>query len=132
MAEIRPLFIIIFEDGSNFTGGTNYFETKWLEIPFKKIKRIFYLLPSMDTICLDGYDKYFHMVEATTDLNGRLAGQTILRYAYIMGQKGNKVVSYRITLFNRENDKFRTGDITVREFNINDEKIKKLNPDIWR
>lgn len=127
-----PLYIVIFSDKTRFIGGTSYFESKWIEIPLKKIKRIFYKMPSNDYICLDDKDRFFHMVEATTDLTGKLKGQTILRYAYIMGQKGEKVVSYRITLFNQTNDKFRTGDITVREFNINDEKIKKLNPDNWR
>lgn len=127
-----PIFSIIFKDGTHFIGGTDYFKTKWLEIPFKKIKRIFYKLPNGDYILLDDKDRFFHMVEATTDLNGKLKGQTILRYAYIMYQKENKVTSYRITLFNQENDKFRANDITVREFDINDERIKKLNSDNWR
>ena len=38
---IKPLFIVIFKDNSQFIGGTSYFDTKWLEIPFKPIKRIF-------------------------------------------------------------------------------------------
>jgi len=129
---IMPLFTVIFEDGSSFIGGTDYFETKWLEIPLKKIKRIFYRLPNNDYICLVNKDKYFHMIEALKDIYGGDPGVVKLQYAYIMGQKGDKVVSYRITLFNKENDKFKQGDITVRTFNINDEKIKKLNPDNWR
>lgn len=128
-----PLFEIIFKDGSIFKGGTSYFETNWLNIPIKKpIKRIFYLLPSGDHLCLSGYSKYFHMIEATTDLTGKNKGKTILRYAYIMGQKGEQVRSYRITLFNNKDDKFKACDITTRIFNINDDKIKKLNQDIWR
>lgn len=127
-----PLFKVIFEDGTNFIGGTNYFETKWLEIPLKKIKRIFYKLPTNDYILLDKYEKYFHMVEALKDITGKEKGIVKLQYTYIMGQRDNKVTSYRITLFNKGNDKFKQGDITVRVFNINDEKIKKLNPDIWR
>ena len=49
-----PLYTIIFKDGSHFMGGTSYFETKWLEIPLKPIKRIFYKLPTNDYICLEG------------------------------------------------------------------------------
>lgn len=129
---IKPLFTVIFQDGSHFVGGTDYFETKWLEIPLKKIKRIFYKLPNNDAICLDGYNKYFHMVEALKDITGKERGIVKLQYAYIMGRKDDKVTSYRITLFNKENNRFRMGDITMREFNINDEKIQKLNPDNWR
>ena len=135
---IMPLFTIIFEDGTNFIGGTSYFETKWMEIPLKKIKRIFYKLPTDDYICLRG-DKYYHMVEATKDwakIGGgkvkRLYSEPRIEYVYVMVRKEDKITSYRITLFNKENDKYRIGDITVREFNINDEKIQKLNPDIWR
>lgn len=127
-----PIFSIIFNDGSHFTGGTNYFDTKWLEIPNKKIKRIFYKLPTDDYICLDGYDKYFHMVEALKDITGIDRGIIKLQYVYIMGKKNDEVTSYRITLFNDKNDKFRIGDITVRKFNILDSKIKKLNSDNWR
>lgn len=145
--KIMPLFTVIFEDGTNFIGGTSYFETKWMEIPYKKIKRIFYKLPTDDYICLSG-DKYFHMVEATKDwarIGGdkvvKLKGQPRVEYSYIMVRKNDKVTSYRITLIGKNSaeknchigsNKYRIGDITVREFNINDEKIQKLNPDIWR
>jgi len=127
-----PLFSVVFEDGSLFVGGTSYFESKWLEIPNKKIKRIFYRLPNNDYICLGGYEKYFHMIEATQDLTGPLKGKVKLHYAYIMGKLKDKVISYRITLFNNENDKYRIGDITMRIFDINNEKIKKLNSSNWR
>lgn len=128
---IKPLFTIIFKDGSHFIGGNSYFETKWLEIPLKPIKRIFYKLPMNDYICLEG-EKYFHMVEALKDITGKEKGIVKLQYAYIMKKEGNKVISYRITLFNKSEDRYRIGDITVREFDINDPKIKGLNPDNWR
>ena len=62
-----PLYIIIFKDGTNYLGGNNYFNTGWNNMPNKPIKRIFYTLPTGDNICLEGYEKYFHMVEATKD-----------------------------------------------------------------
>ena len=128
----QPLFIIIFEDESYFLGGTSYFDTGWLEMPLKKISRIFYKLPTGDYICLHGYDKYFHMIEALEDITGEKKGIIRLQYAYIMGKKGNKVISYRITLISKEDDKFRHGDITTREFDIEDKQIKKLNKNNWR
>ena len=130
--QARPLFQVIFEDGTSFQGGDNYFVSKWTDIPKKKIKRIFYKLPTGDYIALDGYDRYFHMIEATNDLTGKRKGIVTLRYAYMMAQKGDKIRSYRMSLYAKPDDKFKTGDITVREFDINDEKIKGLNPNNWR
>jgi len=201
-----PLFTVIFEDGSQFVGGTSYFETKWMEIPLKKIKRIFYKLPTNDYICLDGYENYYHMVEATKDwmrIGGKkgiekLSNAPKIEYAYIMGKLEDKVISYRIILstkfvksivlslkndkeektitcslrakFNNKNKsvgvkelktgdeislynysirkletfkimekkqvtqsgRYKTGDVTMRIFDINDPQITKLNPDIWR
>lgn len=130
--QARPLFQVIFEDGTMFQGGDNYFVCKWTDIPKKKIKRIFYKLPTGDYIALDGYDRYFHMIEATNDLTGKRKGIVTLRYAYIMAQKGDKVRSYRMSLYSKPDDKFKTGDITIREFNNDDAKIKGLNPNNWR
>ncbi len=135
----KPLYIIIFKDKTHFLGGTSYFKTIWLEIPNKPIKRIFYILPTGDNICLEGYEKYYHIVEATKDWMRvtknkieKLNNAPVIEYAYIMGKKGNEVTSYRITLINRKSDKFRLGDITVRKFNINDSKIKGLNIQGWK
>ena len=131
--KVMPLFTVIFTDGTHLIGGLDYFNTKWLDIPKdKKIKRIFYRLPNNDCLCLDGYDKYFHMIEATCDLNGRDKGKTKIEYAYIMAKKENSVISYRITLINKNNEKYHQGDITFRIFDINDERMKKLNQNNWR
>ena len=128
-----PLFTIIFQDGSNFVGGNNYFETKWLNIPIKKaIKRIFYRLPNNDYLCLSGYDSYFRMSEACKDLTGKNKGKIRLQYDYIMGKKENKITCYRITLYKGKDSRYKIGDITTRIFNINNEFIKGLNPDNWR
>jgi len=129
---LLPLFTVIFEDKDNFKGGNSYYETKWKEIPNKKIKRIFYRLPNNDYICLSGYNKYFHMVEATKDLTGIERGKVKIQYAYIMGKIKNQIISYRIVLFNKKNDKYKIGDITIRIFDINDKKIKGLNSNNWK
>ncbi len=128
----NPLYTIIFEDSSIFKGGKHYIDTKWLEIPNKKIKRIFYKTSNNDYICLNGYENFYHIVEAVQDLNGRERGKTKIEYAYIMGLKNNKVKSYRITLINKPFSSHKMGDITVREFDITDSKISKLNKIGWR
>ena len=124
-----PLFSVIFEDGTHFIGGNSYFETKWLEIPIKPIKRIFYRLPGGDYLSLgkENYDKYFHMVEMPIDwakisLNKveMLNPKKIIEYAYIMGRRGDKVISYRITLFNRRS-------ITIKLSLKNNKETKVVN-----
>lgn len=128
----QALYSVIFEDKSCFVGGTDYENTKWLEIPQKKIKRLFYRLPSGDYLILDGYDKYYHMVEALKDITGIERGKIKLQYAYIMGKKDNKVVSYRITLFNKPTDRYKTGDIVKREFEADSKLITELNSIGWK
>jgi len=135
-----PIFTVIFKDKTVFQGGTSYKETKWKDIPDKEIKRIFYKLSNGDCLCLDGYEKYYHQVEVTKDwmkIKNRkvelLDSEPNIEYVYIMGKKENKVISYRITMSPPHLDsKYRTGDITKREFDINDDKIKGLNEIYWK
>jgi len=124
--KVPTLFTVIFEDKSYFIGGTSYFQTKWKEVPHKKIKRIFYRLPDGNHLCLENYDKYYHMIEAITDLNGTDKQKTKLENAYIMGKIGDKVVSYRIIL-----RKDSIGSIIREELPFKSEKIQKLNPNGW-
>lgn len=128
----QPLFTVIFKNMTKYVGKTNYFDTGWNQIPNKPIKTIFYRLPDGNHLVLSGYDNYFHMLEATMDLNGKNKGITKVEYAYIMGRKNGKVKSYRITLLNKKGDKYKAGDITVREFDETHERIKGLNPSNWK
>lgn len=126
-----PIFQVVFSDGTYFSGGTDYNQTKWLEIPNKPIKRVFYKLPNNDYICLDNYDSYLHLVEITKDLMGRRKGIINIEYAYIIGLKDNKVTSYRITLMNKKDERYKLSDITIREF-TKEEFIKRYNLSNWR
>ena len=135
----QALYYIIFEDKTQFIGGNSYFDTKWTSIPNKKIKRLFYRLPSGDHLVLSKYSKYYHMVEATKDfmrvkdnIQTVLKEQPNIEYVYIMGRRNNIVTSYRITLFTKKNDRYKIGDIVTRNFDINDKKIKELNPIGWK
>ena len=137
--EKQPIFQVVFEDDSVFKGGTEFTDTKWLQIPNKKIKRVFYKLPDDNFLCLSGYENYFHMCEATQDwmrMTGnkstRLNVKPRIEYAYIMGRKNDIVTSYRITLFHEKNNKYKIGDIVRREFNINDKFVRGLNKFNWR
>jgi len=94
--ETKPIFTVIFEDGTRFLGGTDYFDTKWTEIPRKKIKRIIYKLPDDTYLSIKNFEKYYHMIEAITDLNGKNSGKVQLQCIYLMGKKNKKVVVYKI------------------------------------
>ena len=125
---MKSLFFIIFEDGTSFQGGTDLFDTKWKEIPNKKIKNLYYALPAGDYIRMGGYDKYFHRVEATMDLTGNSKGKTKIKSIYIYGKKEDKVVIYQIGL---EKD-VNLGLITKQIVNVNNLEITKLNSKNWK
>lgn len=118
------LYKIIFEDGSGYNGGTDYFDTKWLQIPDKKIKTIFYRKPFGKSLVLSGYDKYFHVIEATQDLNGKNKGKVNVEFAYIMGKKEGFVNVYKINV--------KTGNVKLLEYQENDIFIQSLNKNNWR
>ena len=126
----QSLFKIIFTDNTICYGG-NYYKTNWLQFPYKKIKQIFYRLPDDNYLFLHNYDKYYHMMEAVMDFNGKAKDKQLLQYAYIMGKKDKEVSSYRITLFENKDSRYKIGDIVIRKFNINDKFIVGLNGCNW-
>jgi len=120
----KPLFQIVFEDNTNFNGG-DYQKTKWLEISTdKKIRTLFYLLPTGDYIGLGGYERFYHMLECTKDVTGDKAGIQNLEFDYIIGQKKDYTTIYQIDM--------KTGCINVKDIKNDDEFLKKLNPNFWR
>ena len=128
---MKSLFVAILEDNSVFTGGQDYKKTRWLELPTdKKIKRIFYTLPDGNRLCLELYDKYFMMVEATTDLNGKNAGKVNIEYVYIMGKKNKIVTCYKINL--KQTIDKNIGNIERKEYSENNLFISSLSKMGWR
>jgi hypothetical protein len=121
-----PIFTIIFEDNTFFEGGSDYKNTKWMEIPDKKIKSIFYNIPFGDYLYLTGYDKYYHIVEATQDLNGDNKGKIIIDNIRLLARIDNKIKIWKFNLL----DKNKLIDIEVK--NLNDSFIQKLNSSFWR
>jgi len=120
----KPLFQVIFEDNSSFNGG-DYHNTKWLEIPNdKKIRTIFYLLPTGDYLGLGGFKRIYQYIEVLTDLNGAESGKKKIDFICLIVEKEDNYIQYKI---NHQ-------DIGV-EINIlskNSGYIEKLNPIGWR
>ena len=120
----KPLFQIFFDDNSIFDGGT-YEKTLWSSIPTnKKIRSLFYLLPTGDYLGLGGYERYYHMVECTEDLNGDKAGIKNLEFAYLIGQKKDYTAVYQIDL--------KIGCIDTKNIKNDDKFLTKLNQSFWR
>jgi hypothetical protein len=119
---MNPLFIVIFEDNTSFSGGC-YKDSKWLQIPPKKLQSLFYLLPSGDYIYLTGYDKYYTTHEIAIDIVGG-NGEQKIKYAYVMGKKNKTCTQYKIDL--------RTGKIEIKILDEEDKEIKKFNTIGWK
>jgi hypothetical protein len=121
---MKPLFQVVYTDGTTFNGG-DFENTKWLEIPTdKKIRSLFYLLPTGDYLCLGGYERFFHIIECTTDLNGENSGVKNFEFACIIGQKKDYTSIYQIDL--------RDGCINLKNIKNDDKFLEKLNKNNWR
>lgn len=127
----HALYFIMFEDKTVYLGGTLK-NTKWVNMPNKKIKKVLYTLPDGNQLILGGYEKYFHMIEATKSLTGKSKGLEKLEYIYLMGKKDDKVTVYRIALSNNPQDNQMIGDIIRRIYNVDSDFINKLNPTGWK
>jgi hypothetical protein len=104
----KPLFHIYFEDQSLFTEGTDK-KLKWKDIPTKKkIKSLFYLLPTGDYICIEGYLQYLYYSD--------------MEYAYLIGKLNKTFRCYKIS---------RT-KIIITEYAPESNFVKKLNKELWK
>lgn len=141
----HALYSIVFEDGTKFVGGNSFFETKWKDIPKKKIKRIFCRIPGGDYLTLGGYDQYYYMVEVVKDwaridtkkkTSKKLKNNIPrLEYFYIMGRKKDFVISYRVSLkAEKDGEKYKLGDITKRIYTKNSPRLKTwgLREKMWK
>jgi hypothetical protein len=108
------LYQVRFLDNTVFNGGEIHTNSKWKEIPIKPIKQITFCLPDGNLLTLRDYEEYNHFYEATKDFFG--SSKFTQRYLYLMGKKNGKVKSYRVTLFETKDSKFKIGDITSREY----------------
>lgn len=121
---MESIFTIVFSDDTIFKGGDSYFDTKWMEIPDKKIRTIFYQIPKGDGLVMSGYDKYFHMVEVTKNIIGENKETVNLEFVYLLGKINSKVYGYKMD--------FKTGNLERIELLEKDKWIQELNPIIWK
>ena len=128
--ETKALFMAVLEDNIIYVGGKSYEKTLWLELPKKKIKRLFYSLPDGNHLCLELYDRYFHFIEATSDMNGKNKGKVNIEYAYVLGEKDNKVTCYKINL--KERIDKNIGNIERTDYAKDSEFVQNLNKNGWR
>jgi hypothetical protein len=117
------LYTIVFDDNTVYKG-EDYQNPKWLEIPDKQIRSIFYSLPLGDCLGLSGYNQYYHYVEVTNDLSGDKKGQVQLEFAYLIGKNKKECKLYKINL--------RTGQVEIQILEEKDKMIQDLNPMGWK
>jgi hypothetical protein len=117
------LYEIIFVDDSKFIGGT-LAETKWMQIPDKKIKKLIYNLSNRKQIILEDYDAYYHFVEVTNDIMGEKKGQIQLEFTYLIGKKENEYKVHKINL--------KTNQVEIKILDEKDKMIQELNPIGWK
>lgn len=117
------LYTIVFDDDSIFKGG-DLQNTKWLEIPDKKIRSIFYSLPIENILCLTNFKRIYHYIEVTEDIIGDKKGIVNLECSHLLIERNNEIIHYKIDLKN--------SNILVEMLNINDKYILGLNPIGWK
>jgi len=120
---MNTLFTVIFESGESFSGG-DLDNTKWLDIPEKKIRSLFYRLPTGDYLCLASYDKYCQYLEACVDLSGVEKGKTRIEFIYLLGRIDNLVRVYKIDL--------KKQIVSITNTNMEDNFVKKINSIGWK
>jgi len=119
------IYQLIFDNNEIFKGGDSLFDTKWEEIPTnKKIRSIIYFIPTQAGLILSEFKRIYHYVEATQDLNGLNSGQVKIEYTYLIIERGNQYIQYRIHQNN--------GYIEINILEKDSKYIAGLNPSFWR
>ena len=104
-------FIAHFEDETVEGNSLGSRDSGWISLPEKPITALEYVMPYGNSLILRGCEEYLHMVE----VHQTMGQKPMIDNVYLMGRQGEKVLSYRITIFQKaENDRYKAGDITVR------------------
>jgi hypothetical protein len=85
-------------------------DTGWRDLPDVPIERLAYVNPYGDTMVLQGYEEYNHIVECVMSVGG----VPTIYEVYLMGAKGDKVVVYRMTVTFKNYAFVQPGDVIVR------------------
>jgi hypothetical protein len=108
------MFKVIFTDGTTYT--SKEYTTVWTTTPDKTISGVFAYLPKGGALYLPGAEQYLYFIELTYGICGEGKGNIVPRFQYLRGKFGEKVLSYRITLWEDAKSKHKIGDITTRIF----------------
>jgi hypothetical protein len=96
-----------------------------MEVPNdKKIRSLFYLLPTGDYLGLGGFKRIYQYVEVFTDLNGSESGKKKIDFICLIVEKEDDYIQYKI---NHQD----TG-VEINFLKKNSDYIKRLNPIGWR
>lgn len=108
MINDKPLYRVIFENGSIFNGGFSITNSLWKEIPDKPIKRLEYSISTGEAILLEGFESYFCFFEATATFKAPIGKcpkcGSLAKMSYLMSKdnKGNiisKKLVFRCTKY---------------------------------
>jgi len=124
----EPIFTVKFTDETEFVGG-NLKAPKWTKCPDQEINSLRVHLPYGDEVVLSGYEKYNFFIGASKDLRG---GELTIQHLFALGCNDKTVVSYRITLTSQVGNKYRIGDMTVRNFPLGKEGIGRTSTSGWK
>jgi len=119
------LYTVVFEDNTVFRGG-DLIDTKWMEMPDKKISSIFYSLPFGGILLLKGMEKYYCGGEIAKDVFGSKGMKlgTKIENSYLIGKKGSKYLINKIS--------WVSGNIERKIVDENDNLIRQLIPMGWK
>jgi hypothetical protein len=119
------IYQIVFNNNETYSGGESLFDTKWKEIPLnKKIRTIIYFIPTQAGLMLSGFERIYHYVEAVKDLNGVESGKIKIEFSYLIIERDNKYIQYRINQ--------KSGDVEINVLDKDSKYIAGLNPTFWR
>jgi hypothetical protein len=117
------LYSLVFEDNTTLSQGTLE-KPQWKDIPDKKIRSIFYSLPTKDMLCLAGFKRIYHYCEVVMDLNGSESGKKKIEFTYLIIERNNEYIRYRINQINP--------GIEIHILTKDSSYVKGLNPIGWK
>jgi len=117
------LYTLVFSDGTTFNGG-DLKTTKWMEIPNKPIRSIFYFLPSGDMLGISNFKRIYHYIEVTQDLMGEKKGQVQIEYTHLFVERNDKIIHYKIGQ--------KKASISLEILDKEDKLVKELNSVGWK
>jgi len=129
MDQEKSLYKVTFKDRTEFLGGTTT-EPNWKLCPNNEIEFFELLLPYGDKITLLDYEKFNFFIGAMKSFG---KNKIQILHLYALGCKEKIVTSYRVTLSSKsDHNRYKVGDITVRQFPFGKEGIGQTATSGWK